>query len=240
MTTTKELDRLLSNPDMTMREYEKSYNKVHDKVIGLLEAAMEFSEDDQLGDLLKAQEDKLEIVLAGITEGQWAEKEATNKAADKAFERISETTSPSDFHCGVHTWHDLVIPTFSGKPEEFPEFSDMFTALIKMKWNNLTEPEKCGLLRQSITTKEARRIVIMYAKGEKDFSLGLQVLCRRFGSPAVLYPIYSRNWERRSTTTAGMDSRDSENDVMMQRGGDTLSQFLSAHTLAHFDKRLQE
>ena len=140
----------------------------------------------------------------------------------------------------------LDLPKFSGKPVDWADFKNLFTAAIDKHGAGLIDAERCCHLLKAMTTEEAQKIVQFYSSGKDGYKTALQSLEDAYGRPRLVYPhhikailtndhySYDRHSLRRMRETLETHLRGLEHC-----DGATLEQFLAVVIIERFDKKMK-
>ncbi len=82
--------------------------------------------------------------------------------------------------------YQVKTPTFSGRVKDFAKFSDRFTEIMSIHSEHYSDADKCCILADAMTDREARKVMNDYAS--KGFDVAFQQLRNRYGRASTIYP----------------------------------------------------
>ncbi len=224
--------------DITKPIYTAELAKLKEQTSDFRKNTRCFASDPEI-ERLRSQ---LTSVTKEIQERIASEQEAPSTTSTKSSSSDTEIKSVI-FNSSKLT---LDLPKFSGKPVDWADFKNLFTAAIDKHGAGLVDAERCCHLLKAMTTEEAQKIVQFYSSSKDGYKTALQSLEDAYGRPRLVYQhhikailandhySYDRRGLRRMRETLETHLRGLE-----RCNGNTLEQFLVAVITERFDKRMK-
>lgn len=238
----EDLRRIKDMDDLTVPSMVSDITSIKSRVDTYLSESVSLSSHAFVGDLRQCIKDELHSISARQVQ-EYKDKIRESPVMTTPPEATSYTPPSRSFKNSLRL--NLELPKFSGNPIDWHDFEDLFVSSIRQHADDLSDPEKCCLLLNSMKTDDTRRIVRHYKSGSNGFHSAMKALADAYGRASTIYPHHVRsllapiqyNYTRESLRAMQEKYEISMRNLELLKG-DNLQTFLSAVLMDQLDSTM--